>query len=303
MTVNLRDIDLNLLTIFEAIMAERKMTTAAARLGMTQPALSNALARLRLRLDDPLFVRTARGMDPTPRATAMAGPVRQALDLVRTGLEPPGEFDFASTDRTFTVGMSDYVEVALMSHFVDWIARTAPGINLEIRTGFPGRLSTELREGTLDLVADYSQLSGRGFRRDHLLNEGFASLVRRDHPAVRQRLDLDTFLQLRHVAVTPPPGLIPPLESWLRERGLERRIALRVPHLLSMPVIVSQTDFICTVPERMARKYAGPFDLRMLSPPVELEAVEVFQTWHARSENDPGQRWMRRALSDLCTRL
>ena len=303
MSVNLRNIDLNLLTIFDAIMAERSMTRAAARLAMTQPALSNALGRLRRTLDDPLFTRTSTGMTPTPRASSMAGPVREALDLVQRSLREPSEFDFRSAERRFTLAMSDYAEAVLMPRFVDWMARAAPGISLEIRPGAATDFVESLREGEVDLAADYVAWQRRGFRREHLFDESFLSLVREDHPEVGDRLNLKQFLGLSHVVLTPRPDRVPLLEALLRERGLTRKAALRVPHLLSMPLVVSQSDFVCTLPARMAREFADQFRLKTLQTPIKLAPLRVFQIWHSRMDNDPAHRWLRRSLLDLCRRL
>lgn len=308
--MNLRGIDLNLLTVFDAIMAEGNQSRAAARLGMSQPAMSNALTRLRAALDDPLFVRTAQGMTPTPRARALAGPVRQALDLVQAGLERAKRkerFDFASSSRLFVIVVDDYGDTVLMPRLMDWLMRTAPGVRVRVRRDPAGAaLSRKLDEGGVDLAIQYFRPQDHELQTRQLLDESFVCMVRQDHPIVGDSLSLAQYLALPHVVFgrLGRPGIRNSIvDRALHDMGLSRHIALQVPGFQSMPIIVRNTDFVCTLPRRIAQTYADALGLKTLRPPLELPPLPIYMGWSRLVERDPAHLWLRGSLYQLCQRL
>jgi DNA-binding transcriptional LysR family regulator len=298
--MNLKTIDLNLLTIFDTILSERSLTRASAKLNMSQPAISNALARLRLALDDQVFVRTAQGMMPTPRAKQLAAPVRQALDLIQNSLREQGAFEFGKVKRKFVIAIGDYGEAVIMPRFVDWLAQVAPGIQVQVRPELGRNIQQELREGVVDLAMDYFRIRGAEFRNAHVMDEHLVSMVRQDHPDVGDSLSLEDYIALPHVVLTQDKPIV---DSVLLSHGLARNIALQVPHFLSMPLIVQKTNFICTLPKRMALVYADFFRTKILKTPLEFPQIPIYFMWHQAAETDPGHTWLRHALLELCHRL
>ncbi len=307
--MNLRSIDLNLLTVFDSIMTEGNLTRAADKLGMSQPAMSNALARLRAAVDDPLFVRTAQGMTPTPRARLLAGPVRQALDLIQAGLRTRrrGEvFDPGSSARSYVISVEDYGETVIMPRFMDWLMQVAPGVRIRIRPEPGLTLSRKLGDGTIALATRYAAPQDAELNVRHLLDESFVSLVRHDHPTVGDSLTLAQYLSLPHVVFgrlgrKGVRGSV--VDTALRRRGLKREIVLQVPGFQSMPVIVRNTNFICTMPRRMAQVYAHHYRLKTLKTPLELPPLPLYLVWGKAMDADPEHEWLRSSFYEICQRL
>ena len=303
--VNVKNLDLNLLRVLDAILAEGNLTRAAQRLALSQPAMSNALARLRAALDDPLFLRTGKGMAPTPRARQLAEPVRQALDLLHNALRPDTAFDHGASSRAFALAVEDYGEVVLMPRLADWLMQAAPGVQLRVRPERGAALRDELRTGGVDLAVDYFPVRDAECHNRRLLDDELVSLVRHDHPALGEGtgISAELYARLPHVVLDRRGGAGPVVDRMLRGAGLRRRIAVRVPHFLSMPLLVCASEMICTLPRRMAQVYAGHFGLRLLRPPLELPPVPVYLVWHRSSDADPGQRWLRETILALAQRL
>lgn len=301
--MNLRSFDLNLLLVFDAIYTERSISKAARKLHLAQPTVSNALARLRERLSDPLFERGGPGMSPTPRAKQLAEPIRQALDVLARGLSGDGEFDFANSDREFVIAVEDYGETVILPRFVDWLGKVAPGIRIKIRPEPSAQLVKELKNGEVDLALDYFVLRESGFGSRCVLTETLLSLSRRDHPTLTEKLSLENYLALSHVALTPRTDTMPMIELALAKRGMARRIAVRVPHFLSMPMLVQSSDMLCTLPRRMAHLYADHFRLKSFAVPLRVPQFPVYLIWHESTSRDPGQQWFRSHLTEFCERL
>lgn len=298
--MNLRNIDLNLLTVFDAILSERSLTRASVKLHMTQPALSNALARLRAALDDQLFIRTAQGMKPTARARQLAAPIRQALDLIQHGLRKQEAFEFETAKRKFVIAISDYGEAVIMPRFVDWLATVAPQIQVQIRPELGRHIKEELRDGSIDLATDYFRIEGGEFRNIHVMDEHLVSMVRQDHPTIGDHLSIDDYISIPHVVLKQDKPIV---DTILKRHGLARDIALQVPHFLSMPLIVQKTDFICTLPKRMALVYADFFRTKVMKTPLDFPKIPIYFMWHQSVDEDLGHRWLRNALAELCHRL
>lgn len=300
--MNLRSVDLNLLTVFNAILTEQNITRAAASLGMSQPAMSNALRRLRELLKDPLFVRTGKGMLPTERARQLAAPVREALSLIQTTLSEQWAFDYATTTRTFNIATSDYGESVILPRLMDYLEKLAPHASLKATPVNEARLAAALARGETDLAIGNLDFLDE-FEAQPLLTESFICVARQDHPQVRDTLTLKLFTSLRHVVVNYPQKKGPLIDQALRERGLQREIALRVSSFLSVPVIIANSNYLSTLPLRVAQTYASLMGLRLLPPPLPIGEVRVRQFWHERTNADPANQWLRRSVAEICSRL
>lgn len=298
--MNLRAFNLNLLPVFDAIYSERNLTRAADKLGMSQPAMSNALSRLRASMNDPLFTRTPSGMVPTHRARRMADQIRHSLDLIQSTLQETNEFNFASSERTFSIAIEDYGEAVITPRFMDWLTEVAPRIRTKIWPEHSRALRTKLSEGTVDLAIDYFHLVDEGFTSVHLMTDELVSMVREDHPLIGDTLSLQQYVTLPHVVLAQKAPMV---DRELAKRGLSRNRALEVPHFISMPLIVKSTDFICTLPRRMAILYTEHFRVKVLASPIDFKKIPIYLVWHDSVGADPGHQWLRESLRNFCRRL
>lgn len=298
--MKLRSFDLNLLPVFDAIYSEGNLTRAAEKLGMSQPAMSNALGRLRIAMDDPLFTRTPRGMVPTPRAKRMAAHVRHSLDQLQSTLREPSDFDFSCSDRTFSIAVEDYGEAVITPRFMDWLVQVAPHVRAKICPEHSRALRDELSNGSVDLCIDYFRLEGEGYTSMHLMSDELVSMVRVDHPLVGDTLSLKQYTSLPHVVLSQKRPMV---DRELAKHGVSRNRVLEVPHFISMPLIVKSTDFICTLPRRMAMLYTEHFRVKVLDAPINFPIIPIYLVWHDAAGTDPGHRWLRESLRDFCQRL
>jgi len=295
--MNVQELDLNLLRVFDAVLHDRTVTAAAARLGLTQPAVSNALGRLRQLLGDPLFVRTASGMEATPFARGVADPVRQALALIETALAHGPGFEPASATRAFRFYMSDLGQVEFLPPLVERVQRLAPGVRLEAVAVDIEDIGDALASGALDIVVGFLPGLGPPIARRALFRDPYVCLMRADHPI--ERLTRKKFLEASHALVTYRAGGHRVIEEALERAGVARRIALRVPHFTVMPMVLERTDLILTLPARVARVYESRGRFKSLPPPVPIPAAEVAVHWHERFDGDPGNRWLRQQVVEL----
>jgi len=297
--MHLRQLDLNLLPVLDALLAERSVTRAARRLGLSQPATSHALARLRSALGDPLLVRTPRGMRMTPHAEAIAGDLRRALADLESAVAPAAAFDASRARRGFRVATDDYCEFVLLPALLSRIDREAPGVDLHILR-LTGREGADLAEGHVDAVIGIVEVLGPlpGAYTQRLFDERFVCLVRKGHPLVGRRLSLATFAGLRHALVAPRGDGRGVVDAALAKLGLDRRVSVQVPHFLVAPQIVRASDVILTVGERLARA-AAPSGLRIFPPPLALPGFTVSLIWHGRNHADPGHAWFRNVAAEV----
>lgn len=295
--MNVRDLDLNLLRVFDAVLAGRGVTVAAARLGLTQPAVSNALARLRAAFGDALFVRAAGGMEPTPFARELAEPLRQALALLESALAHGPGFDPATSRRGFRFYMSDLGQIEFLPPLVERLRRDAPGVRLEAVGLEPETVGAALAAGSLDLAMGFLPGLGPPVQRRALFRDPYVCLVRAGHPFAR-RLTRRRFLAASH-AVVAYRGGHRVVEEVLESAGLGPRIVLRVPHFTVVPMVLERTDLVLTLPARVARVFERGGHFRSLPPPLPIPPAEVAVHWHERFHADPGNRWLREQLIDL----
>jgi DNA-binding transcriptional LysR family regulator len=301
--MNLAGIDLNLLVAFDALLTERSVTRAATRIGLSQPAMSNALARLRTVVGDPLFVRTPRGMTPTARAKALSERVRFALKEIQSALEDVQAFDAKSSIREFNVATTDYANLMLLPRLLHRLKEIAPKVRVRVRPLHRAHARLALQVGELDLGIAWrleeAPFDSQGFYTKALFEEQLVCIVRKDHPTVRDRLKIAQFLRLEHVVVGPPDEYILIVDQVLAHKGLKRRVAVTVPEATVSPFIIAQTDMIASVPARVARLFSKTLPLRILPLPVRLPPLTVRLLWHERNHTDPGHQWLRIVLSDL----
>jgi DNA-binding transcriptional LysR family regulator len=301
--INLAGVDLNLLVLFDALMAERNVTRAASRVGLTQPAASHALARLRDLFKDALFVRTPRGMAPTALAVEAAGPIRSALDQIRDVLMSEQAFDPARSDRIFTIGLSDYAAFLLLPGLLERVETTAPNVRLVVRnTSHVSGLSM-IDAGDVELIIGNFPDPLQHMSEDFLCEEEFVCAGRRDHPDLTDNLDTESYLGLRHLHVSlkgEPQGYI---DDIIRTRGFHRNIVVTVGHFLIAPFLLASTDFIATEPRRILEPLGRLLKLKLMRPPVDIPPFKVSQIWHKRFDTDQGHKWLRNLTREICVAL
>ena len=296
--MNIQTFDLNLLLAFDALLRERNVTRAGARIGLSQPSMSNALTRLRKLCDDPLFVRTRAGMEPTPLAQKLAGPVQQGLETLKIGLEQPCGFDPAKSARTFRLVMSDIAEITVLPRLMAALKQAAPGVNI-VATQVPReRFRSVLENGEADLALGNLPELKSGFYQQRLFQDHYVCLARRDHPDIGERLSLRQYLQGSHVQVSTSVGDTM-IDRELTKRGLQRRIALQVPHFLVVTVIVMSCDLLVTIPYTVVSLLRAMERVKVMKLPFRIPDANVRQFWHQRYHHDPANRWLRRLIAEV----
>src|SRR6185369_960807 len=285
---------------FDTVLRDRSVTAAAKHLGLTQPAVSNALARLRAQFEDALFVRTPGGMDATPFARQLAEPVRQALALLESALAHGPGFDAATSTRAFRFYMSDLGQIEFLPPLVERAQKVAPGVRLEAVSMEGEDISDALSSGARDLAGGFLPGLGPPVRRQPLFRDPYVCLMRADHPAARTRLTKKAFLDASHALVSYKGGHRV-IEEALERAGLARKIALRVPHFTVVPMVLERSDLILILPSKVARVYERQGHFRYLPPPVPIPPADVAAHWHERFERDPGNRWLRETVMELFT--
>ena len=293
--MNIRNFDLNLLRVFAALEKERNVSRAAEALGLTQPAISNALQRLRQQCGDPLFVRGGRAMEPTPLALAMNDPIHQALKLMETGLTLAAAFDAASSEHVFKVAMSDVGEKVLLPPLTQHLLATAPRIRVEALRMPVADYADALRTGTIDLAIGNLSLPEIGFFQQHLFSDRYVCVAAEDARIGADGLSLEQFLSLEHV-IASGGNAENFLQHYLSAHGLQRKIRISVVHYHMAALLAARTKLIATVPENAVQGVAG---LRILRLPFDLARAEIRQFWHRRVHVDPANKWLRSTLCAL----
>ena len=297
--MNVGELDLNLLRVFDAVLRDGSVTAAGERLGLSQPAMSNALSRLRRLLDDPLFVRTPSGMRPTPFAQRLAAPVRQALDLIQTTLSQQAAFDPRTSQRSFRLQLSDVGEIVFLPALLERLEREAPGVRIDTEQLPQDEVSEALSAGEIDLAVGFLPGLSAGVVSKRLFRDRYVCVVRADHPRIGSRITLAQFLAASHLLVSARGSAHEIVEQTLRNKGFARHIALRVPHFTVVPMILARSDHMVIVPEGLMRAIARFGRFKSLKPPVDIPALDVKVHWHERFGRDPGIAWLRGVLLDL----
>jgi DNA-binding transcriptional LysR family regulator len=291
--------DLNLLPVFLTLMDERNVTRAAERLGMTQPALSNALNRLRDTLRDPLFIRERYGMKPTQMAEELAPVVRAALSNLDDAIGGQQEFDPALATRQFTIAPNSYVEYALMPVVVAKLREIAPGIRLRLIPFGNDLIETGAVSGATEMVLGRVVDPPDNMVVQHIMHDGLACVVRKDHPDVGDHLSQEQYERMKHVNVLPPGRMRAGLFQALQQRGVRREVAVSVTHFLAVPEMVAVSDYCATLPRLICQRLARDERLKILPAPVDLGTFPVELAWHVRYRSDPAHRWLRSLIADV----
>jgi DNA-binding transcriptional LysR family regulator len=286
--------DLNLLIVFDAVMQERSVTRAGGRIGLSQPAVSHALGRLRHMLKDELFVRAPEGMVPTPRAEQLAEPLRRALNDMQLALEPEA-FIPAEANRQFVIALNNYAAVILASPLLVAVTAAAPGIRLDLRASGLRDMPTLLDRGDLDLAIGTFGDVGDRFRNISLLDDSFVVAMRDGHPAARRELTPQTLASLSYLEISSSGEDTGFVDDWLGTRGLVRTITHRAPRLAAA-AILSSTDLVAVLSRRLAQHWVQLYGLVVCQLPFTSPAISTGMLWHRRLDNQPAHLWLRKLI-------
>lgn len=294
-----RDMDLNLLVVFQEVYTARQISAAARRLELSQSAVSNALARLRRTFGDELFVRTAAGMQPTPLAEHLAGPIAAALASVSLALRRPAPFDPATSTRQFTLAMSDVAELHFMPPLIAHCRQAAPGVRLATVRPLAAELKGDMEAGRIDLaIGAFDDPSTALFKR-RLFRQHHVTIFRQGHPLGQGALTLQRFLAAQHVLVAALESPYDRINALLEKAGVRQHNRYRVPHFTAVPYIVASSDLVATVPHKLAERAAAPFQLAHVRPPLRLPMLQTNMFWHRRYHDDDGNGWLRGLIAGL----
>jgi DNA-binding transcriptional LysR family regulator len=292
--MELARLDLNLLLVFHHLLREKRVSAVATVLGMSQPAVSSALGRLRASLGDALFLRTQGGMVPTPYALQLAEPVATALDGLQQALQVRASFDPATSERRFTLAMTDVGEMYFLPVLMDALAQSAPSVTLKVVAVTSASLGEDMATGRTDLALGLLPQLQAGFFQQALFRQPYVCLMREGHPlAQSEELTLPDFAAASHVRVIAAGTGHGRVDEALERQGLQRRIRLTVPHYVALGDVLSHSDLIATVPERFAQRVIRPFALTTRALPLAVDGSGIHQFWHARLHKDPGHQWLR----------
>jgi DNA-binding transcriptional LysR family regulator len=297
--MDLRQIDLNLLVVFNQLLLDRRVSTSADKLGLTQPAVSNALKRLRALLNDDLFVRTGKGMEPTPYAMHLAEPVGYALSALQNALNNRDSFDPETSDRTFTLAITDIGEIYFMPTLMEELSRIAPNIKISTLRNNAGNLREEMESGSVDIAIGLIPSLKTGFFQRRLFKQSYVCMFRQGHPSATNPISMERFKALGHVGVTSVNTGHGEVDEYMDRKGIKRDIRLHVPHFVAVGHILQSSDLIATVPERFSVKCEGPFGLVTSPLPVKLPEIAINLFWHAKYNREPANMWLRQLIVRL----
>jgi len=289
--MNIYNFDLNLLRVLDALLRERNVSRAAERLSLSQPAVSNALNRLRELLDDPLLVRVGRAMQPTPRALSLEVPIRDALQQIEHTLNAGDFFDPTTSRQRFVIAVTDYVELICMPSLMAHLASVAPGIQLAIQHLTPSLPAAALDDGELDLVLGRFVDVPTRFHTRRWASETLQVAVRKGHPLIGKTLNLGAFLRLRHLWVHggQTRGMV---DQWLEDHDLARDVVYTTPNYLQAAHIVASSDLAAVLPTQLARHFAQLLPLQLLDLPFDLGTFQLDIVSVAQRERDAALQWL-----------
>ena len=297
--MELHELDLNLLVAFDRLLVERRVSKVAEHLGISQPAVSNSLAKLRKLFGDELFLRTPRGMEPTPYAEQLAESVSHALALIHSGVNQRTSFEPSTATRSFTIGMTDIGEAYFLPSLIERLHRDAPGVTLSTVRNTAVNLRDELESGKVDLAIGLLPALKAGFFQRRLFKQGYVCLMRRGHPLDKRKISLPEFSAAEHLVVVSAGTGHGKVDELLQRGGIERSVRLTVPHYMSVGHILRRSDLIATVPERLAESLVEPFGLAKVPHPARLPEVAINVFWHAKYHRSPASRWLRDVVFEL----
>ena len=291
--MNIRNCDLNLLVVLEALLRKRNVSHAAAEIGLSQPAMSNALSRLRETFGDPLFIRGRTSMIPTERALELEQGLKEALEKIKGVLEKPRAFNPKESDMQFTLGATDYSEFCTLPKITETLEREAPSLQIRIVPLSKSSPLQELSQGTMDFAIGLFDPPPNGFFHNSLSSDSFVCLLKKGHSAAKGGINLKTFASLKHVLVAPWEGMVGIVDRELEKKGMKRAIALSIPHFLLAPHIVAETDYAVTLPEKVAAPFEKLLPVKTHELPLKIPGPTLSLLWHKRSHESPAQKWLR----------
>ena len=297
--MELHQLDLNLLVVFNQLWVERRVSKVAENLGLTQPAVSNSLAKLRKLFGDDLFLRTPKGMEPTPHAEQLAESVGYALAAIHSGINQRSSFDPASVQRAMTIGMTDIGEIYFLPALVERLRREAPGISLSTVRNTAINLKDEMESGKVDLAIGLLPQLKAGFFQRRLFQQSYVCLMRKGPKLDKKKITLAEFRGVEHLVVVAAGTGHGKVDELLRRRGIQRTVRVTVPHFVSVGHILQRSDLVATVPQRLAERLIEPFGLVQVAHPAKLPQVAINVFWHAKVHRAPANQWLRGVVFDL----
>ena len=290
--------DLKLLAIIGELHRTRSVSQAAERLALSQSAISMSLAKLRKHFNDPLFVRTSTGMEPTPHAIQLIGILGQAESLLQTAFGHSVVFDPCTSDRVFHIQSTDIAQVTLMPELMRHLKKAAPLVRIDLQRIAPATPKL-LESGELDLAVGFILPMGAGFCQQRLFKERFVCALRSDHPRVGNTLTMKRFEAESHLAVATSGTGHSIVEKTLEAKRIRRRVSVTVPSFLGIAPIITSSDYLVILPEQLGRHLACPGNIKILPLPFEMPTYYIMQHWHERYSQDPASRWLRTVMADL----
>ncbi|HIK74407.1 MAG: LysR family transcriptional regulator [Alcanivorax sp.] len=292
-----RRLDLNLLATLEALLEEQNVTKAAARLHLSQPAVSAQLSRLRDLFDDPLLIPARRGMIPTAKALELSSPLRLALNQVRDTLATHQQFDPAQANLTVVLACTDYFQAVAGLSIIKELRLKAPGLRIGLRNLEPARLEAQMARGEVDLALMTPAEAPPALRNRHLYDEAYVLVGRRDHPHLVDGMTIEDYVNLEHVVVSLNGGeFLTPIDQVLETLGQARKVVLSAASFLLIPEIVAQSDLVALAPRRLV---AGRTDIRVVAAPFETAGFSVGMVWHERNHGHGAHRWIREMIGRI----
>jgi DNA-binding transcriptional LysR family regulator len=300
-TMHIRGLDLSHIELLVAVADSRSISAAATQVGLSQSAASHALANLRKRIGDPLFVRTREGFTPTLHGQRAAAAARRALDALRSGLEPARRIEPKSLKGVITLYLSDIGQMVLLPDLLRLLDEEAPGLRLQVRPIPVDRPGAPLASGEIDLAVGFFSNLTSGFHQRRLLRERYVCAVRRDHPEFKSGMTAKAFATTPHAFADASGMAHSMVERILVRHGIRRTIRLSVPQFMVLPLIIAESDLLVVLPSRLAETFGSWLPLKIMAPPVSLPPYEVNVYWHERAHRDPLNRWLRQAFIRLFT--
>lgn len=293
--------NLNLLVVLDALLNERSITRAAARLHMSQPAMSAAVGKLRQWLGDPLLVRGVGGYTLTTRAQELIDPLRLILEDIERTLQKPAGFDPATAQKTFRIAANDAFELVVLPPLMQRLQQVAPQVRIIVESTEGEVPVNALTDGAVDVAWGHFEATPPGLRTEVMMEDSLACLVRKGHPSIQGELSLMQFCTAQHLMVALKGNTLPDLvQRRMAESGLTLNIALQVPHMLAAPVIVMTSDYLLTLPTRVARSYADLLGLQFLPLPFNYPPFALSLVWHERAHRDAATTWLRQSIKSVC---
>lgn len=294
--MNLQDMDLNLLVVFNELCKHGRVSAVAQNLGISQPGVSNALGRLRKLLGDELFLRTSRGMVPTPYAEALARPIADALAALHGTLNARASFDPARSERAFVIGVNDVGETYFLPRLMRALDDAAPGVTIRTVRTTSIDVKDEMERGRIDLAMGFLPGLKHGFFQRRLFRQPYVCIFREDHPLARTGVSARQFRAAEHVAIVSEGTGHGVVDQVIEQAGIRRRLRLTVPHFMAVGPVLQATDMIAVVPRRFADCACKPFGLATAPCPVKIPESVINVFWHARNHREPANQWLRQVV-------